>query len=356
MRKHRKLFVLLITVFMIPVSAWANMGIPIENPVDRKMMFDPDPGIKMLEETVAISIEEENRLHSAEVNVSYVLRNEETEDMLVEMIFVTPYMGEKGSLEVRSRGRMIEIGEPEPLLEAPQNWDASQRMQIVEPVSGKILEKSPSAFERGPYSNEGTVAWGTHFFVNLPAGEDTALEVAYDSESGFYRYQDVIKSIYSQIYYLTPAKYYNGKPKVTLKVDFPEGMEIALHSNIPMDMAGENSYIAELEGIPEEEWLITFVDRSGLFLGTNKRALNNYPVLSFFTVMAALAIWLWKSKKKKGGAVLFLLAGALSLFLLKPSYGSLFLLYMASPLMAIALLIFAAVWIAKRVMANRRKL
>ncbi|PLX35329.1 MAG: hypothetical protein C0604_00175 [Clostridiales bacterium] len=356
MKRRQMIFAAITIALAVPVLAWANMAIPIENPVDHYMVFDNDSGVRLVEETVAFSFEEDKQFYSARVNVSYVLINEEAEDKSVDMIFVTPPIGESGTLEVRSGGHMIETAKTEPFSEMPKNWKASERIPIVDPLSGEILDNSPSTIRYGdPVSMDGDI-WGTRFSVDLPTGDETTLEVAYDSESGFYRYQNVINNVFSQIYYLTPAGFYEGKPEVTLKVSFPEGSDMAFHSNIPMKQDGGNFYIAELDGIPEDEWFFTFADKSGLFLGTNKRALNNYPVLAFCAFMVISAIWFWKSKKRKGRAGLFLLAGACSLLLLKPSYGSLFLLYMASPLIAIAFLIFAAVWIAKRVMANKRKL
>ncbi|HKL11862.1 MAG TPA: hypothetical protein VJ990_10460 [Clostridia bacterium] len=351
MKRRQRLLGTIIIALAFPVLAWANMAIPIENPDDNKIMFDPDPGISMIEENVRFTFDNENWHQDARVDVRYVLRNEEAEDKSVDMIFVTPPIGESGTLEGRSGGNMIETAKAEPFNEMPQNWKASCRLPVVEPVSGETLEKSPSHFESG----EGQV-WGTRFSVDLPAGKETMLEVSYGSIGGIYRYQEVINQIHSQVYYLTPASFYSGEPRVTLEVLLPNGMDAALYSSIPLENEGGNVYRAALTGLPEEEWLFTFADKSGLFLGTNKRALNNYPVLAFFALSAVSAIWLWKSKKKKVTATLFLLAGACSLLLIKPSYGSLFLLYMASPLIGIAFLIFAAVWIAKRVLANRRKL
>ncbi len=351
MKKQQKLFVLLLVAAMIPISAWANMAIPIENPSDNRIMFDPDPGISMVEEKVRFTFEEEAYAGDPRVDVRYILRNEEKVDRRVEMVFVTPRMSEDQGLELVADGRAIDVGETEPFSDMPENWQASRRLPVVEPVSGETLEKSPSHFESG----EGQV-WGTRFSVDLPAGEETVLEVAYESKAGIYRYQEIINQIYSQIYYITPASFYSGEPKVTLEVSFPEEMSLAFYSNIPLEKEEGNVYRAVLTGLPDDEWIFSFADKKGLFLGTNKRALNNYPVLAFFTVMAALAIWLWKSKKRKGRAGLFLLAGLCPLILLRPSYGSIFLLYMASPLIGIAALIFATVWIAKKFLANRRKL
>lgn len=346
---------------LIPIAAWANMAIPIINPMDHRLVFDSDSGIRMVEETVAFSFDSkkelygDKNLYSGGVDVSYVLRNEEDADKIVDMVFVTPYMGDDGFLEVHSGGEMIETGQTEHFEEMPLNWEASRRMPIVEPVSGKVLKNSPSVFD-GAVSRDGIVVWGTHFSVKLPAGENVNLEVAYDSESGLYRYQNVINNVFSQIYYLTPAKFYEGEAKVTLKVDFPEGMDIALSSNIPMEKVGENGYIAELEGLPGEEWLLSFTDKEGLVLGTNDRTLHNGIVSAAFAGMLALSVWIWKKKRRKTMAICGSVIAVCSLALLRPSYGMVFLLYMASPVIGIAALVFLAVWAVKIVLAKRRKL
>jgi hypothetical protein len=361
MRKHKKLFILVLVTALIPIAAWANMGIPIVNPVDHRMVFDSDSGIRMVEEIVAFSFDSnkdlygDKKLYSSRVAVSYVLRNEDDVDKIVDMVFVTPYMGEDGFLEVRSAGEMIETGEAEHFEEMPLNWEASRQMPIVEPLSGKILKNSPSVIT-GAVSRAGIVVWGTRFSVNLPAGENVNLEVAYDSESGIYRYQNVINDVFSQIYYLTPAKFYEGEAKVTLKVDFPEGIDIAFTSNIPMVPVGENEFIAELDGLPEEEWLFSFTDKEGLVLGTNDRTLNNGIVLGVFAVFMVLSVWLWKKKKRKVMAICGGVIAACSLTLFRPSYGMVFLLYIAAPIIGIAVLVFLFVWVMKRVLANRRQL
>ncbi len=361
MKKHQKIFISIMAALLIPTIAWANMGIPIVNPVDSKMMFAYDSGISMVEETVSFNFDSDKELYgdknlySSRVAVSYVLKNEEKEDKIVDMVFVTPYMGEDGFLEVSSAGKKIESGEAEHFEEMPLNWEASRRMPIVEPVSGKVLENSPSHFE-GAISKDGQDVWGTRFSVDLPAGEYIKLEVAYDSQSGFYRYQDVINNVFSQIYYMTPAGFFEGEPKVTLKLAFPEGMDIALHSNIPMDRVGENGYMAELDGLPGEEWLFSFVDKKNLVLGTNDRTLNNGIVLGAFASIMALSVWIWRKKRRKAIAICGGLIAACSLALFRPPYGMMFLLYIASPFIGIIALVFLAVWGLKRVLANRRQL
>ncbi len=356
MKKYQKLFILVLVTALIPIAAWANMGIPIVNPVDNYMVFDTDSGIRMVEETVAFSFEGDKGLYSAGVNVSYVLRNEEEEDKIVDMIFVTPSMGDEGALEVRSEGRMIETDPTEPFEEKPRNWEASGRMPIVDPIGGEFLEHSPSRIHGATSPTAKVTVFGTRFSVDLPAGEETTLEVAYDSKSGFYRYQSVINNVFSQIYYLTPAGFFEGDPKVTLKVSFPEEMDIAMHSNVPMVSGGENEYFAELDGIPDEEWLFSFVDRKGLVLGTNNRTLHNGIVSAAFLVIMVLSVWLWKKKRRKTMAICGGVIATCSLALFRPSYGMVFLLYMAAPVIGIAALVFLAVWAVKIVLANRKKL
>jgi len=355
MNKYKRVFILMLALALIPLAAWANMAIPIENPVDQKLVFNPDPGITMVEEIVAFNFEGDKGLYTSKVHVSYVLRNEAEEDKQVEMVFVTPYMGEEGLLKVVSEGKALHVGQAEQFKEMPQNWAASSRMSIVDPIGGEILENSPSLYEGFEQKDEEPV-WGTYFSLDLPSGEDRVLEVFYDSQSGYYRYQNVINNVFSQIYYLTPAKFYEGNPKVTLKISFPEDKDMVLHSNIPMHSDGGNTYAAELDGLPEEEWLFSFVDKNGLPLGTNDRTLNNGIVLAFFALVLALSVWIWKKKRKKAIAILGGVIGAGSLVFFRPSYGMIFMFYLLSPLIGIGVLVFAVVWLVKKGRSKEHKL
>lgn len=341
----------------IPFVAWANSAIPIENPVDNKLMFDPNPGIRLVEEKVGFTFGNENGLYRARVDVSYVLKNEESEDKRADMIFVTPFMGEDSRFEARADGLRIETGDAAPFKDMPLNWEASKRMPVIEPISGRVLDKSPSSFDRGPVDFElgDRGVWGTRFSLELPAGEETVLEVSYESVGGIYRYQDVINQVHSQIYYMTPAAFYSGEPKVTLEVVFPEGLPVGLYSNIPLAPVEKNTYRAELDRLPEEEWLFSFAEKEGLALGTNRRAFNNYTVVACFGIAAGAAIWLGKKKKKKGLAVTGGMIAAGTLLLYKPAYGTLFLIYMAAPFAGgVGLLFFIAWAIRKYKSAGRR--
>lgn len=75
--------------------------------------------------------------------------------------------------------------------------------------------------------------------------------------------------MYTQLYYLTPASFWNGNAKVNLRIEFPEGRPVAVHSNIPLEKGKENVFTATLDGVPNNEWTFSYVDTKGLIFGTN---------------------------------------------------------------------------------------
>ena len=343
MKRMKGCLLVLILIASITGMAWANAGIPIVDPDDNRLLFDPDPGVRLLKETVRFRFEEPGDPTLARVDVVYLLENERPEDRMVEMVFVSPEP-EGSGFRVSVGGNPLEGVRTEPMETLPKNWSASGRLSVVEPVSGRGLDRSPSRIGSGREN-----FWGTAFQFELPAGKPTVLAISYQSRGGFYRYDEVINRVHSQLYYLTPAEFYSGEPEVTLEVSLPETGHYAFHSNLPMEAVGEGAYRASLEGLPETEWLFSFASTEGLVLGTNNRKVHNSWILAGSGLLWVAAWAVWKKRGRKGLAALGGLAAAGCLYFLRPSYGTIFLMYLSAPFVAVlAIAWFAGVQIAKR--------
>lgn len=343
MKRMKGCLLVLILIASATGMAWANAGIPIVDPEDNRLLFDPDPGVRLLKETVRFEFEEPRDPTLARVDVVYLLENERPEDRTVEMVFVSP-APEGAGFRVSVGGKPLEGVRTEPMETLPKNWSASGRLSVVEPVSGRSLDNSPSRIGSGPQSFRGTA-----FRFELPAGKPTDLAISYNSRGGFYRYGEVINRVFSHLYYLTPAAFYTGEPEVTLEVSLPETGAYAFHSNIAMEKGPDGDYRTRLEKLPETEWLFSFASTEGLILGTNNRKAHNGGILAGSGLLWVAAWILWKKRGRKGLAALAGLGGAGCLYFLRPSYGTVFLMYLSAPFVAVlAIAWFAGVQIAKR--------
>ncbi|NBG88199.1 hypothetical protein [Isachenkonia alkalipeptolytica] len=337
--KDRKGFILklmlVLSLLIASISVvYGNSGPPTVRPSDQKMVFDENSGVALQEEWVTIIMESEEQ---GIVEVRYVMENISREEENLEMLFILPERSD--SLEVFWNNERIEIEEEVSRTRLPSNWRASELPLVHDPLSGMSLRGEYSVY--GSYGN----SRGKLFTVDLPLGETGELTLHYPSYSGIYQPTEVINSIYHQVYYLTPALFWEGDAKVNLEFQLPEG-DYAVDSNIPMEKAGEGIYHGTLEELPQEEWLVGFVSTSGLFLGTNVRVIHNVIVAAVMAVMATGILWLSIKKDPKYkwlGLVLIPM-----IFLFRVGWGLFLLAVFAGPLVLTVLVVWLLAFLYKR--------
>ncbi len=313
---------------------YGNSGPPTVRPSDQKLIFDEESGIALQEEWVTIVMESEEQGY---VEVRYLMENISREEENLEMLFILPES--TGSLEIFWNDRSISIEEEVSHLRLPNNWRASKLPLVHDPLSGSNL--------RGEYSVHGSYgnSRGKLFSVDLFLGETGELVLHYPSYSGFYRRSEVINPIYHQIYYLTPALFWEGDAKVNLEFQLPEG-SYALDSNIPMENRGQGIYHATLEELPQEEWFVGFVSTSGLFLRTNVRVIHNILVAVIMALMV-IGIGLLSTKKDPRYKWLGLLLIPM-IFMFRVGWGLFLLLVLAGPLFFTIFLVWLIAFLYKR--------
>ncbi len=305
---------------------YGNSGPPTIRPSDQKLIFDEESGIALQEEWVKIVMESEEE---GMVEVRYLMENISREEENLEMLFILPE--QSASLEIFWNNQRISTEEEVPSVRLPRNWRSSEIPVVRDPLSGMNL--------RGEYYDYGWHGYkGELFSVNLPLGETGELVLHYPSYSGFYRHSEVINPIYHQIYYLTPALFWEGEAKVNLEFHLPEG-NYALNSNIPMENNGEGIYQSTLEELPEEEWFIGFVSTSGLIFHTNARTYHNIFVVIIMILMILGIGFLSKKKDPRFKWLSVLVIPPV--FLFRVGYGGFLLLVFVGPL----LLLILSVWL-----------
>jgi len=338
----KKTILIILIIILITIPVWANAGPPAQDPESNMVYFSDNTGISLVEEWITFTIDEEWD-QKAQVEVKYILKNIDNEEENIKLMFLGPGMA-SDEAKILANGEEIEDIRLVERSGIPENWESLNDINIYEPVSGKLLERGFSGYGRGNYEDK-----GYEFSIDIPLGETVQLEIQYESDGGYYSYNEVVNDVNSQIYYLSPAKYWEGDAKVNVSVVFPdENYEI--YSNIELEKIDQNIYTTVLEEIPEEEWYFHYVSNEGLTFGTNFINTHNKiaGIILLFTIL--LGFYLMKKKKRALSIIIFLLIIP-EFFLLRFSgYGGIILLFVGIPIVLIAAVIVGLVklYIRKR--------
>jgi hypothetical protein len=210
------------------------------------------------------------------VTVSYELRNQNDAETKVDIYFVTPAID---SLSVTEEGRG-NIGTRMTPSSWPDNWHAKIQQSVTDPLSGKALPLSS-------YGEDPAHPVGTQFTLIFQPGETKSIVIEYEDGKGIYE-KGVIQTIYSHLYYLTPAKFWEGEPHVELAVKFTDA-GAKLHSNLPLVAGASGSYSAEFTYLPEEDWYLSYTYPSRILFPTNIAKEHNVLVLATVLVLTAIS-------------------------------------------------------------------
>lgn len=324
----KKIILIVLSIILVTIPAWGNAGPPSQDPETNMLYFSDDTGISLIEEWITFTIDEEWS-QRAQVKVRYLLQNINNEEEKIRLMFLGPGMASDNA-KILSDGKIIEDIRLVESADIPENWESVDDIRIYEPVSGKLLERGFSGYVRGTYEDK-----GYEFSIDIPLGETVELEIEYESDGGYYSYNEVVNDVYTQIYYLTPAKYWEGDAKLNMAVVFPDD-NYEINSNIELEKTDQNTYSTILEEIPEEEWYFHYVSKEGLTFGTNFVKTNNTIAGAIVVMTLALGFFFMKKKKKALSIIIFLLTIP-EFFLFRFSgYGGLFLLFIGIPIALIA--------------------
>ncbi|OBZ12073.1 hypothetical protein A8L34_17365 [Bacillus sp. FJAT-27264] len=289
---HRNIRYVLLVVFLLgmlmPTTVVANGG-PLYFPADGYglLRLDEQSNISLVREKIVYTMSKGSNDYgnSAEVSVEYELHNQNSANKDIEVLFLTP---SRESLTVSEGDELIPTSLAPEL--RPVNWKPLVKNTVIEPLSGKEL--SLSRYEGGH-----SQAQGTRFPLSFKEGETKHIVVRYVEQGGMYD-KGVINMIYSHLYYLTPAEFWEGKPQVELEVKL-YSPDSKLHSNLLMEQTGPTTYKAVFNELPSEDWYFSYVVPKRLLFPTNIEKDHNLMVLGsvvLLTVIAAvLALYFKKS-------------------------------------------------------------
>ncbi|WP_127510397.1 hypothetical protein [Paenibacillus humicus] len=253
-------------------TALANGG-PVYEPAEGfgPMRLEHSESLLLIREKVSYFIPDDATVRYGpfpEVTVDYELHNGGKDPQQVEVLFLYPDGDEMEGL------RVTENGEAQVPV-TPASEDSLKgligrptiRPTIMEPFSGMPLVTRSSNHGVG----------GGRFPLEFRAGETKRILISYRDPGGWEE-SAVVNRVGSHLYYLSPASYWAGKPKVELEVRLADRSS-RLSSNIPMNKEGPGLYRAFLSELPEEEWVFSHASGHRLLLPLNRQPEYNRLVL-----------------------------------------------------------------------------
>ncbi|KIL34375.1 hypothetical protein SD71_20320 [Cohnella kolymensis] len=262
---------------MQPSTVLANGG-PLMEPADGNgnLQFDPNSNIRLVAEKVIYSIRGPDGADDTEVLVEYELHNRNGHIKTADILFLTPASGDftvtEGSHKLTTAPATRGI---------PIDWHTDIKYNVVDPISSKILE-IPDGY--------GIKATGTRFSLTFKPNERKHIHIRYRDSGGMYD-KGVINTVFTHLYYLTPAEFWDGDPRVELEVKFAQPGS-RLNSNLPLQKSGPLSYKAAFDRLPDNDWYFSYTYPKRLLFPTNVERDHNLLVLAAAAVLTAIAAWL----------------------------------------------------------------
>lgn len=278
------IFILYFIIFCFPSVSYANGAKLYSPPLEQSgIYFDEEPNISLIEENVSFSQQDENSWNPyCKVTVQYTLKNLAVLEKDIKMFFVIPPSNKYSVvLENNDITHLCLYKENS----FPGNWIPKNSKDIIDPLSKKKLSSY--------YSNGNTESITKRYEEKIHGIEIpflikesgiSKLQIEYICSGGFYNGKEVKNAVSGYIYYLTPAKFWDGSPKITLKVNLQGNNMFAFYSNIPMEKISVNSYETTLTELPNYEWLFSYNDKNGLIFGTNDPSIHT-KITCFISIL-----------------------------------------------------------------------
>lgn len=264
-QKYKQVVILfIILIFSLPTVAVANGGPVRPNGLDPQgngyLTFDYNSGIALEEEWVSYLCE----TGRANVNVIYNLKNTTDNEKDIEMVFVLSQYNRDNvmdSFKIYKNGMETEDCKYEniciPMKSSYITYPVKKMWDIIDPLSSKPISAFTGKWS-GPDINSSD-PYGLPVKMKFQPNESAQLTIKFIDIGGYYVGKEVKKPVSAHLYYLTPAKYWKGKPLIHLAIKFPQNKAYSIHSNIPMDTTDNINFSTTLKGIPNEEWLFSYV-------------------------------------------------------------------------------------------------
>lgn len=337
----------ILLILLTSITAWGNAGPPSQSPSDQQLIFEEGTGVALREEWIRLEIFDED-LRQGRFDVTYHLENTTGEERNIELLFIAQKFPEFiGNAEFTVQASDVEISEFTEVTgdDLPTNWQADFEAFNIDPVGERELSYSYEDYGRADRDQQ----IGYRFEVFLPESGITELEISYNTYAGYYDYREVINPINTQIYYLSPAGFWDGEVQVNYAVVLP-GEDFEIYSNLPLQKAAKGAYHGSVYELPESEWMVNYVSTSGLYFNTNNPMIHNGIVTALILLIITAGFFLRKRNRIIGSLFMLLIIPALLLYTIP--YGTWYMIIYLWPVILI-IIFYAAVFYYRRRYTNR---
>ena len=337
-RGWRYLSLCLLLVLLIQCSpALANSGPPRILPDQNKVIFLENPGVALVREHLRIAWKPER--YSAEFTVTYTFENTEDRPQALTLWFMSGDY-EDQSFEIRSSSERIPSKEIEPGAYQLENWSFEEDPPFITPYNESL--ETPLDY----YGQIQTPARITEWLLELAPRERTEVVVVYEAKSGYLSHSDYFTNYRTLYYALSPARFFNGEAVVDLELIVPENWSAG--ANLPLELEAPGRYTLKNYAIGSEDLYLSLLDTKALMFGLNSRAALlawTWPPAVFSFIAALLFA---RHKKRVAAGLLVVGIAVLSLNVVKPSYGMVFMMILFLPIVVVTSAFIAAVLIVCR--------
>lgn len=330
------LILAILTLF--PTMAFANSAAPEQAPDTGSIRFSEDSGITLLHETLEATLDP--GYDFVDYHVVYTFATTGDDPVTRTLWFIMRY-GDVSSLHVMIDGEETTVEPLDLLAWKIENWPLDQNAKYVTPWDQTEISGITGMY----YGPEQQAIPVGAFELSLRPGYATEVTVDYRAQTGYIRKNAYFSPLSTAWYDLSPAAFYDGNAEVDLTLNVPKTCMVG--SNLPLEQIGEGTYRLDGYGIGQDDWALTFLDRSELLFGTNDRT-KYYRVLQVLLVIWILAALIRWKKPVIRKLSLTLLVMTLLAFLVRPTYGMMFMLIIISPVVAAIAITAAVVLVIKK--------
>jgi len=323
------------------------------NPLTQTITFDTDPGIGLTSETVTFNIGDD--YDHAKVEVVYHLTNLTEEDQNFDLLFITPVSPES-NFQAQIDGIPVENIVVNKATIGPSNWDSNSAdiekvYDILDPISNKFFHADTEIHDE----NFHDLVDGTTLPIRIEREKSITLKITYNSQNLLYNSNNVLSTVRKQLYYLTPAKFWEGDTKVKLIVQFPDKGKFKINSNLPLEKVSKTLYEGTFDTLPDSEWYFSYTKRGLMFFNINDKATHNtiiFIILVGLICARFIEKHFYKSKRFKYISIVLMI---ITFFCFRPTYEFMYMLFffiaiiIMTPFISIPLLIIIIVIIYKKI-------
>lgn len=330
MRKSLLWFLIIILIVSNLLISFANSAAPRILPDQMKVIFREDTGIALNHEK--IDIEFDSDFATATYHVVYQLENKTDRELTYPMWFLSGGY-ENSSFQVWDEGSALEVKLIEPESYHIENWEPILKPPFVTPLNQTM--QSDLRFYGQPSMQPSVLEWQ----LTMAPGEFKEIVFQYVSKNGYLNQSDYLTRYKTQYYALSPALFFEGEATADIQLHVPKNSVVG--SNLVFNKSSEYVYDLVNYKIDQEDLYLTILNSKELIMGLNSRMRLFEITLPAFILLAVLSFLF---RKRKVIMILCIIGSiaALALNFLRPSYGTVMILFFSVPVIIIGVTAYFA--------------